>query len=429
VALADTADGSGDLLIADIYNWPGRIWHVNSSDGTIWAIAGTGSRADRSDCSQDDGIPALAACATPERLSVHPVVGDIYYSDYFADGQTRLRVLWANDSTVHTLWTLQLQHAFTGLAVDVCGNVVFTLEYDDDRPGPFSNRVMMLTPSGAMVVLGGGGVQTEDGLLAVAASLASPMDVTVDQRVVDSDIWFVEAATRRIRKIIRLQSNQVGTVTTVVGYSNTTGCETATSAWQVCMNPRGPVLGADGWLYFTDGQSRRVLRQMDTLVAPYFGRGRDYSCLDGALATGACYDWPFGLAYDTNTNDVYLSTNAHIHRISGMTGRTYIVAGNGLEGYSGDGGPASNASLNNPLGIARTQNGDLLIADQVNNKIRMVRAASGIIETVVGSGYRSFCGDGLLADSLRTCLDHPSYVVVSSSGDIFISGTGREASD
>jgi DNA-binding beta-propeller fold protein YncE len=99
------------------------------------------------------------------------------------------------------------------------------------------------------------------------------------------------------------------------------------------------------------------------------------------------------------------------------------VAGNGVAGYSGDGGAAGGAQLNNPFGVAVDGAGNLFIGDTWNHRIRRVDGVTGIITTVAGNGVEGFCCDGAPATSAR--LNSPFGVAVDSSGNLFISDFGN----
>jgi uncharacterized protein (TIGR03437 family) len=127
-----------------------------------------------------------------------------------------------------------------------------------------------------------------------------------------------------------------------------------------------------------------------------------------------------GLAVDSAGN-LFIAVNSQI-RMLNTAGVIATVAGNGTAGYSGDGGRATNAELNVPIGIAVDGAGDMFIADSNNNRIRMVNPA-GIITTLAGNGTQGYSGDGGLATSAE--LSGPYDVAVDSAGNLFIADTGN----
>jgi centrosomal CEP192-like protein len=112
------------------------------------------------------------------------------------------------------------------------------------------------------------------------------------------------------------------------------------------------------------------------------------------------------------------SGNSRIREVAAATGIIQTVAGNGTGGYSGDGGPATSAELSYPSDVFVDSAGNLFIADNGNNLIREVAAATGIIQTVAGNGTRGYSGDGGPATSAE--LAAPYYLAVDSSGDLLI---------
>jgi len=94
------------------------------------------------------------------------------------------------------------------------------------------------------------------------------------------------------------------------------------------------------------------------------------------------------------------------------------VAGDGTQGFSGDGGLAIYAQLDEPWGIAVDTSGNIYIADQNNNRIRKVTASTGVISTIAGTGTASYTGDGGPATSAD--LDYPAGIAVDASGDVYM---------
>src|SRR5258708_6132146 len=142
--------------------------------------------------------------------------------------------------------------------------------------------------------------------------------------------------------------------------------------------------------------------QMITTLA---GNGMPGFSGDGGTAGGARVNSPYGVALDNSGNVLIAdSANHRIRRVDTMTGIITTVAGNGAVGFSGDGGPATSASLNTPRGVTKDSAGNVFIGDSYNNRVRRVDAMTGIITTVAGNGTEAFSGDGgpATSASLRT---------------------------
>eukprot|EP01035_Chromulina_nebulosa_P018805 gene18805-24572_t len=121
---------------------------------------------------------------------------------------------------------------------------------------------------------------------------------------------------------------------------------------------------------------------------------------DGGLATAAQINYPVGGAFDKQGN-FYFATNSTGNTVRKITpdGHIHTVAGTGEEGFFGDNGHATSAKLKRPLGVAIDSVGNIYIADAGNNRVRMVRVSDGIITTVAGNGASSYSGDGGSATS------------------------------
>jgi sugar lactone lactonase YvrE len=136
------------------------------------------------------------------------------------------------------------------------------------------------------------------------------------------------------------------------------------------------------------------LGYVDPTITTYAGTGeRGYSG-DGGPAAKARLDNPFHPAFDKDGNLYFSDTNNHVvRRVDAKTGIITTVAGSGKKGYSGDGGPATKATLNEPYGIALDAGGNLFVVDRLNYCVRKIDPA-GVITTLMGNGKSEFGGDG-----------------------------------
>jgi sugar lactone lactonase YvrE len=142
----------------------------------------------------------------------------------------------------------------------------------------------------------------------------------------------------------------------------------------------------------------------------------------GVEATTVPLLTPLQLAFDSAGNLYIADSGDHLIREVDLTGIINTVAGSGQEGFSGDGGPAIQAQLDTPSGVAVDANGNLYIADTNNNRIREVSA--GTIHTIAGSGSAGFSGDNGAATAAK--LDNPTALAIDGQGNLYIADTGNQ---
>jgi hypothetical protein len=188
----------------------------------------------------------------------------------------------------------------------------------------------------------------------------------------------------------------------------------------------GVAVDTSGNIFIADQFNHRIRRVDVTtgFISTVAGNGTGSFSGDGGLATSASLAFPSGVAVDA-TGNIFIADqdNHRIRRVDAATGIISTVAGNGTADSSGDGGPATSASLNRPARVALDAAGSLFIADQFNQSIRRVDAATGFISTVAGIGSCCFNGDNIPATSAR--LGNPFGVAVDTAGNIFIADSSN----
>ncbi len=195
-------------------------------------------------------------------------------------------------------------------------------------------------------------------------------------------------------------------------------------------------LDANGNLFFSDNRNHRI-RRIDAMTGVIttvagsgpVGPGPGGFGGDGGPATSATLNFPNKVTFDSAGN-LFFADNANhrIRRIDVVTGVITTVAGTGVAGFSGDGGLALNAELFGPVSVSFQPNGDMLITDQRNHRIRKIDATTGIITTIAGSGPAgpgpgSFGGDSGPATS--ALLFHPGDMVIDPQGDLLFTDQGN----
>ncbi len=178
-----------------------------------------------------------------------------------------------------------------------------------------------------------------------------------------------------------------------------------------------------GDLFIADSGDN-VVREVNTstgVITLFAGDGAAGNAGNGGPATSAELDQPQGLAVDAN-GDVFIA-DADNNEVREVTpdGIIHDFAGDGTAGYTGDGGAAASAELNQPSGVAVDTDGNVFIADSANNTIRRVDATTGYITTVAGNTTAGYTGDGGPATSAE--LDDPQAIAVDPDGDVFVADT------
>ncbi|QNN21209.1 hypothetical protein HED60_02635 [Planctomycetales bacterium ZRK34] len=191
------------------------------------------------------------------------------------------------------------------------------------------------------------------------------------------------------------------TLTNFAGAGSRQAGPTSGLATQVNIGqPFGAEAGPDGAIYITEVEHHRIWRvdpktgQAKVVV----GTGRKGYSGDGGPALEADLNEPYEVRFDHDGNMYFVERLNHIvRRVDHQTGHVTTIAGTGAQGYSGDGGPATKAQLRQPHSIALDHRGGLYIADIGNHRIRRVDLATGIITTIAGNGERKPPIDGELA--------------------------------
>ena len=183
-------------------------------------------------------------------------------------------------------------------------------------------------------------------------------------------------------------------------------------------SPARAVPSADGGILVVDQQNQRIRKVANGVITTVAGNGAPGFSGDGGPATAAQLQNPEGIAALANGGFLIADTGNHRIRLVGSGGRISTIAGNGTAGSSGDGVPATSASLNAPADVAVAPNGEIVIADNFSHLIRVVDA-TGTIRTLAGTpDTPGFAGDGLVATSAQFNL--PYGVGVDAGGDVFV---------
>jgi sugar lactone lactonase YvrE len=248
-----------------------------------------------------------------------------------------------------------------------------------------------------------------DGGPATAASLNMPHELLFDRA---GNLFIAERDNHVIRRV-DMKSGIISTAagTGTAGFSGDGGPAIKAQLRQ----PHSIVLDRDGTILICDIGNQRIRRlHLDTgTIDTYAGTGEAKPTADGAPIAGTPLNGPRTMALAMN-GDLYLALregNA-ILRIDASTQTFHRIAGTGEQGYAGDGGPALQAKLGGPKGLALSANRQLYVADTENHVIRRIDLATGMINTVLGTGQR---GDGPEPDPLFCRLARPHGVLADGA--------------
>jgi uncharacterized protein (TIGR03437 family) len=256
---------------------------------------------------------------------------------------------------------------------------------------------------------GGEGDQT------INAAFAFPSGVLEDDR---GNVYVADTENHRVRRI-----DPNGIVTTIAGTGANAFAGDGGPALRASLSfPTGMAFDNSGNLFIADSGNDRIRRiSPDGIIATIAGVGRREFCGDNGRAVNACLSDPKGLIFDRAGNLFVADRgNNRVRRITGF-GVITTYAGSGQAGFSGDGGSATEAMLNNPSGVAIAGDGSLLVADRFNHRIRRV-TVSGIITTIAGTGVLGFNGDGLAP--AESNISEPLDIGVDGRGAIFVVEAG-----
>lgn len=256
-----------------------------------------------------------------------------------------------------------------------------------------------------------------DSLLATGTGLWSPSGVAFDK---SGNFYYTDMMEDIVRKV----TVSTGLMTIVAGDGNGSGATYGYNgdnipARQAKLNvPIKVTVDDAGNVYFCDEANFRVRRVDHTtgFITTVAGNGtRGYNA-DGINALAASLNNPNGVAIDKNGN-LFIADLNRIRRVDASTGLISTVAGTGTAGFSGDGGAATAAQINNVVGVAVDASGNLFFCDANNNRVRKVSAADGTISTIAGNGLSGFSGDGMHATALR--LNQPTGIAVDAAGNVY----------
>ncbi|MBC7554569.1 MAG: T9SS type A sorting domain-containing protein [Taibaiella sp.] len=378
--------------------------------GIISTFAGTGSVG-----FSGDGGPATAATV----YTVYCLCADRYGNIYCADGWNG-RIRKINTSGIISTFAGNGTIASSGDGGPATA-ASFTLVWGIalDTAGNMytsdynANNIRFINnATGIITGIAGNNGYAGDGGLATAANLLLPADVCKDG---SGNIYIADEGNYTVRKV-----STAGIITTVAGtgtYGSSGNGGAAVAA--TFMSPRSVKVNSAGDIFIAD-MGAHVVRKVDGasgIITNFAGNGTSGHSGDGGPATNAQLNGPLGIALDQN-GDLYISDNGNnmIRKVNVATNTISVYAGSDSSGYLGDGGPATLARLMDPAYIGFDSRNNLFIADRSNNVIRKVDGTTGIITTFFGNGTSGDAGDGGLAVAAELC--YPTGIAIDDSDGV-----------
>ena len=389
---------------------PNRIYRIGA-DGRLTLVAGASISG-----FSGDGGPATAAQINGPMGLAFDASGNLYFAD---SGNNRIREI-TPDGTINTIAGTGV-FGFTGdggpassaqlrgprsVAVDATGNLFIA---------DTSNvRIRKIDSAGNINTVAGVGTAgfTGDGGPAANAQIGAPEGIAVDTH---GNLFFAEPGNARVREV-----TQAGIINTIAGNGTPGFSGDGGPAVAAQLNlPYGVAIDSSGNVLISDLNNGRIrLVNTSGIINTVAGSASRGFTGDGGPATNAQMVSPYRVAFDEGGNFLIADGSNHRVRKVSTAGTITTMAGNGVAGFSGDGGSATNAQLNLPYGLAFDAAGNLLIAELNNNRVRIVNTSGGIT-TLAGTGAAGVGGDG--GPSASAQLRNPSDVLVDPSGNVFVS--------
>lgn len=277
-------------------------------------------------------------------------------------------------------------------------------------------RVRKVTPDGIIHTIVGNGQKghTGDGGAALEASLNLPHEIRFDEK---GDLYIVDMANHAVRKV-DMQTGVISTFagTGEAGYSGDDGPAEKAQFKQ----PHSIQFGPDGSLYVCD-IGNHVIRRIDMktgLISTFAGTGKPGPTPDDSPISGTPLNGPRSLDFDKDGN-LWLATREgnQVFKFDMREGKIRHIAGTGKSGFTGNGGPAREATLKGPKGIAIDADGNVWLADTESHSVRMINMKTGNLELIAGTGEK---GDGPDGDPLECKMARLHGIFIDTDGAVYV---------
>ncbi len=266
----------------------------------------------------------------------------------------------------------------TGIALDKIGNIFIC--------DNINHRIRKIDVNGIITTIAGGGTSYSDSIVGTSAIVPMPWGICTDDA---GNVYFTEGHYNQVKKI-----NSSGMITTVAGAMSTGGFagDGGLATQALFKNICNVVVDKKGNILISDAGNNRIRKVNTAGIISTIAGSPSGSFGDGIPASNAILLWPGGIAVDKIGNIFIGELNGYLVRKVDTLGIITTIAGNGTQGYTGDGGIATNASLGLIQGICCDTSGNVFIADKSYSNVRKIDK-QGIITTVAGTTY-GYSGDG-----------------------------------
>lgn len=405
--LSVTVDPSNNIVIADTTN---NVIRVVNTSGTIRTLAGTGKPGYQG----DNGPAASAYLYQPWTVSAD-FQGNILFVDYDNDVIRRI----ATNGTITTV----AGNGKVGLGANnvpaTSSPLYYPFSVAAESTGSFliadfsNNVIRRVTTAGLIVTVAGDGskVISPNGVAATSAVLASPTKVAFDQ---SGNLLIADWNNHLVERV----NISTGALAAIAGIGRSAYTGDNVPAVSSALNfPQGLTVDGSGNIYISDAFNFRI-RKVSTsgIITTIAGTGQSGYQGDGGLATAALLSVPQGLRFDAAGDLVFADSNNNVVRMITPQGIIKTIAGTGAAGYNRDGILATQALLSAPTDVCFDSAGNLYIADSGNNRIRRV-SVNNTITTVAGTGVGGFSGDG---PAISVELLTPTGINFDGNGNLII---------
>ena len=304
----------------------------------------------------------------------------------------------------------------SGIGFDGAGNY-YIAEYNGCR----IRKVTVATGHITTVAGTGTCANGADGGLAVSTTINNPNHRVAFDSI--GNFYFAEPSNNKIRKV----NVSTGVISTVAGTGTAGSTGDGGLATSAKLSGPGDVYidGSDN-LYIADSGNSKIRKVTASTgyISTVAGNGTAGSTGDGAAATSAELNSPQTVSLDSSGN-IYIGDdgNSKIRKVTLSTGYISTVAGNGNYGYSGDGVPATSTALGSPEEVSFDNAGNFYIPEYTNNRVREVNIGTGIISTIAGSGTQGYTGNGGPATNAQ--MNNPNGSAMDSAGNLYVAEGGN----